>query len=151
VLRTDDPSRFPVPRGGRDGRYIAWDLEDERVKVAVAWLAWPDGNDYTNRQRYLSADLLIEEWERTWGENPSVADIVHAWWRATHTIVDVATAAGMPGAPRNAAFGRLMALNAMEFADRLEVDYLVFEKEMKAIGIPTPPLAEPPATNNGEQ
>jgi hypothetical protein len=150
AVRTDDPSRFPIPLGGRDGRYTAWDLEDDRVKSAVSWLAWPDRDDRTNRQRMLSADFLIEEWQNTWGENPSVADILHAWWRAARRIVDVAAAAGMAGASPNAAFGRLASMNAVEFADRMEVDFLVFEKEMLAIGIPTPPMTDPD-TSTGDQ
>jgi hypothetical protein len=140
AVRTDDPSRFPIPFGGRDGRYTAWDLDDDRVKIAVACLAWPDGDDRTNRQRASSAEFLVEEWQNTWGENPSLGDILHAWWRAARRTVDVATTAGMAGASPNAAFGRLMSMNAMEFAEPLEMEPSVFAKEMKTLGIPFPAL-----------
>jgi hypothetical protein len=137
AVRTDDPSRFPI---GRDGRYTAWDLKDDRVKIAVACLAWADGDDRTNRQRAASAEFLVEEWQNTWGENPSLGDILHAWWRAARRTVDVATAAGMAGASPNAACGRLMAMNAMEFAEPLEMEPSAFAKEMKTLGLPFPAL-----------
>ena len=136
VKRTDDPSRYPIPLGGRDGRYIAWDLEDGRVKQSVAWLAWLDTDERTIRNRTQAASVLVDKWQETWGETPALGDILHTWWRAARRTGDVAAAAGMAGASPNAAVGRLMALNAVEFGEFLFEEPSAFAKEMTTLGLP---------------
>jgi hypothetical protein len=95
-----------------------------------------DTDDRTDRQRRKAAECLLEEWQNTWGETPTLGDILHAWWRAARRVADVAMAAGMPGASANAACGRLMALNAVEFGDFLFEEPSAFAKEMTTLGLP---------------
>jgi hypothetical protein len=142
TFRTDDPKRYPVPHGGRDGRYIAWDLDVQEIKVSVAWLADTGQDSDANKEREIAALFLVDEWERQWGESPTLADILHAWWRAAPQCTDVAKAAGLAGRSRNAAFGRLMGQNGMEFSEALRMSPRDYAKEMDAAHLPRVPVVD---------
>jgi hypothetical protein len=142
TFRTDDPKRYPIPHGGRDGRYIGWDLDVREIQVAVAWMADTGQDSDANRNRREAAFYLVDAWERQWGECPTLGDILHAWWRAARRCTDVAKAAGLAGRSPNAAFGRLMLQNGMEFADTLSIAPSVYAKEMDALGLPRVPIED---------
>lgn len=148
AVRTPDPSRFPVPPGGRDGRYVAWDLDDEIARVMIGQLAWLDGaanadpDSEENRQREVAASWLVEAWESRWGEPPSLGKILQAWWRAARQVVDVAIAAGRPGVSPNAVFGRLMGQAGMDFAQVLGLEERAYAREMERLGLPRPPMTD---------
>lgn len=142
TFRTDDPKRFPVPHGGRDGRYIGWDLDVAETKVAVAWMADTGKDNEGNRNRQEAAYYLVDAWERQWGVSPTLGDILHAWWRAARRCVDVAKAAGLAGQSPNAAFGRLMLQNGEEFAEALRMSPTGYAQEMDALHLPRVPVVD---------